>query len=128
MEPSVAPISPSVAPPADPGEKIRHLPEPARTAFQTFRANGDVAALDPLIFAILEHYAPRERTRPLAEYPGSALLVEDLGFDSLAITEVVFFTEELFEITIANEEILAVRSLDDLRAFIQTKVAARATR
>jgi len=51
--------------------------------------------------------------------------MDELGFDSLAITEVVFFTEELFEISIANEEILAVRSLDDLRSFIRRKVSAR---
>jgi acyl carrier protein len=51
-------------------------------------------------------------------------LMEDLGYDSLAITELIFFTEELFGITISNEEILEARTLDELRHFIHRKVTA----
>ena len=127
MEPAASSASINTAPPGNPEDKIHHLPEVAQAAFRTFRASGDVAAIDPLIFAILEYYAPRKPERPLSEHPGGTLLMDDLGFDSLAITEVVFFTEELFEITIANQEILLVRSLDDLRAFIRAKVSAHAT-
>jgi acyl carrier protein len=125
MEPAASPASTNTAPPGNPEEKIRHLPEVAQAAFREFSASGDVDGLDPLIFAILEYYAPRKPERPLAEHPGSALLMDDLGFDSLSITEIVFLTEELFEITITNQEILLVRSLDDLRTFIRAKVSAR---
>jgi acyl carrier protein len=59
----------------------------------------------------------------LSELPLTSRLIEDLGFDSLAITEVVFFTEDLFGITISNEEIIQVRTLEDLRSFIHRKVA-----
>jgi hypothetical protein len=34
----------------------------------------------------------------------------------------------LFGISISNEEIIRVRTLDDLRGFIRRKVAVRATR
>jgi acyl carrier protein len=126
MEPASTPSAPSAPPPVRPEDKIRHLPEGAKAALRAYQTSGDVAALDPLIFAILENFAPRKPARPLAEHPGSTLLMDDLGFDSLAITEIVFFTEDLFEISIANEEILRVRSLDDLRTFIRAKVATRA--
>jgi hypothetical protein len=36
----------------------------------------------------------------------------------------VFFTEDLLGIRIANEEIVQVLTLDDLRAFVRRKAAA----
>lgn len=125
MEPLSSSASSRSALPADPAEKIRHLPADARAAFADFRASGDATVLDPLIFAMLESYSPRQPVKPLAEHPADTRLMDDLGFDSLAIAEVVFFTEDLFDITIANEEIIQVRTLDDLRGFIRRKVTAR---
>jgi acyl carrier protein len=115
-------------PATDQEDRIKHLPAGARAAFRQFQSTGDPAALDPVIFAILEDFVPRPAARPLAELPGDTRLIDDLGFDSLAITEVVFFTEDLFGISISNEEIVRVRSLADLRGFIHAKVAARPAR
>ena len=115
-------------PATDHEERIKHLPAEARAAYQRFQAEGDPTALDPVIFAILADFIPRSPATPLAELPGDTRLIDDLGFDSLAITEVVFFTEDLFGISISNEEIVQVRSLADLRGFIHAKVAARPAR
>ena len=82
----------------------------------------DIMSLDPVIVAILEDFIPRKTEKSLATYPGDTRLLDDLGFDSLAITEIIFFTEEFFNITISNEEILQVRTLDELRQFIHRKV------
>lgn len=108
--------------------RIKHMPAEARAAFQRFRTGGDVAELDPVIFAILGDFIPLAPAVPLSEQLGTTRLIEELGFDSLSITEVVFFTEDLFGITITNEEIIQVRTLDDLRGFIHRKVAVRAKR
>ena len=121
-------------PAANPGpandltDRIKHLPEEARTAFAQFQSSGDPAVIDPMVFAILEDFIPKTPATPLAQLPGDTRLIDDLGFDSLAITEVVFFTEELFGINITNEEIIQVRTLDDLRGFIRAKLAARTKR
>jgi acyl carrier protein len=104
---------------------LGHLPPLAQAAFQHFAASGDVSALDPVVFAILDDYIPKAPDQPLAAMPGDTRLIEDLGFDSLAITEVVFFTEDLLGIRIANEEIMQVRTLEDLRGFVRRKAAAR---
>ncbi|WP_425106181.1 acyl carrier protein [Ancylobacter sp.] len=109
-------------------ESIRHLPEAAQAAFARFSAGGEPAALDPVLLAILEDFIPKAPARPLAELPGDTRLADDLGFDSLAITEVVFFTEDLFGIAITNEEIVRVRTLDDLRGFIHLKVTGQPAR
>ena len=107
---------------AEQADRIKHLPAAALAAFQQFHATGDPAGLDPVIFAILQDFAPRHPARPLAELPGDTQLMADLGFDSLALTEVVFFNEDLFGITITNDELVQVRTLDDLRGFIHRKV------
>jgi acyl carrier protein len=128
MKPSTStPVAPPAASP-DREQSIRHLPAAARAAFDRFQSDGDPATLDPVLLAILEDFIPRSSAVPLAELPGSTRLIDDLGFDSLAITEVVFFAEDLFGINITNEEIIQVRTLDDLRGFIRHKVAVRPVR
>ena len=126
METSASTLTAKPATPDEQEEAIRHLPPVAQAAFRHFAASGDVTALDPVMLAILDDYIPRLPAQPLAALPGDTRLIEDLGFDSLAITEVVFFTEDLLEIRIANEEIIQVRTLDDLRGFVRRKVSARA--
>ena len=119
------PPSTPVTPPVDLEEKLRHLPVEARAAFRRFQAGGKAADLDVVVFAILEDFIPKKPDRPLAGLPGDTPLMDGLGFDSLAITEIVFFAEDLFGISIANEEIIKVRTIDDLRLFIRRKVAAK---
>jgi len=120
MTPAKKPIAtPSTT---DKDDRLKHLPEEARIGFRRFQLEGDLAALDPVLFAILADFVPVLPATPFAELPGTTQLIGDLGFDSLAITEVVFFTEDLFGITISNEEIMQVRTLEDLRGFIHRKV------
>ena len=123
MQPSVPPSSARPSTPASP-----HLPPAIRAAYRQYEAGGDLAALDAVVLAILADFIPREPGQPLAEMRGDTQLIDDLGFDSLAITEVVFFAEDLFRISITNDEIVQVRTLDDLRGFIRRKVAGRAPR
>lgn len=121
MKPTVPAATP-VNLTTDRDERLKHLPEAARAVFQKFQTERNPLALDPVIFAILEDFIPQTPATPLSELPLTSRLIEDLGFDSLAITEVVFFTEDLFGITISNEEIIQVRTLEDLRSFIHRKV------
>jgi acyl carrier protein len=106
-------------------EALRSLSPAAQAAFQVFLDSSDAHALDQVIMAILEDYIPNPAARPLSELPGSTLLMADLGFDSLAIAEVVFFTEDLLAIRITNEEIVQVHTLDDLRSFVRSKALTR---
>ena len=121
--PATAPESAN-PPVCDPAEKLRRLPPSALENFRQFRATGDEAALAALIFAVLYDFLPQKSKAGATDWPDTARLIEDLGFDSLAIAETVFFFEDLFSISISNEEILQVRTVGELRAFVQRKLAA----
>ncbi len=128
MKPHASPPPAFPPPVSDREERLRHLPADARAAFGRFLAEGDPVALDSVLLAILADFAPHAPAQPLALLPGSTQLAHDLGYDSLALTEVVFFAEDLLGITITNEEMIQVRTLDDLRGFIHRKVGVRAAR
>ncbi len=107
-------------------EKLRYLPALVRAAYRRFQTERKPDDLDVVIFAILQDFVARCPAPTLATCPGDTLLMEGLGLDSLAITEIVFAVEDLFGFSISNEEILKVRTVDDLRLFIRQKASAKA--
>ena len=115
-----APVSTAVALPAAAETLLRHFPEEVRAAYLILRGTGDPAAADALVLAIVGDHMPRAG----AELSDGASLVNDLGFDSVAIAEMVFFIEDLLQVSVTNAEILQVRTVGELRAFVRIKLAA----
>lgn len=102
---------------------LRHFPAEVREAYCRFQADRLPADADVLVLAVVRDHIPEKRLRFEAPPADAVQLVADLGFDSVAITEMVFFLEDLFQVRISNDEILRVRSVGDLRAFVRAKVA-----
>lgn len=116
--------TPAATAPQSPLDKLRHFPVEIQDSYKKFEETGDKDALAKVIFAILGDFIPkRPGAQPLGSLPETTRLIDDLGFDSLAITETVFFAEDLFSISITNEEILSVRTVGDLKEFIIKKLA-----
>jgi acyl carrier protein len=99
---------------------LRHFPAEVRAAYAQLHATGDAAAADRLVLAIVGDHMPNKK----AHLVDSAALVADLGFDSVAIAEMVFFIEDLLEVNVTNAEIVRVRTVRDLRDFVCEKLAA----
>jgi acyl carrier protein len=118
---SSVPFSPPVSLPAAADTLLRHFPEEVRAAYLRLRETGDAGAADTLVLAIVADFMPRQE----AELIDDATLAGDLAFDSVAIAEMVFFLEDLLQVNVTNAEIMRVRTVRDLRAFVRTKLAAQ---
>jgi acyl carrier protein len=96
-----------------------------RDAYERLRATRAPADLRIVVQAALRDFMPKRPGAPVAAPLADELrLIEDLGFDSLAVAELVFFFEDLFGVTIQTQEILALRTVGELSAFIAGKLAA----
>jgi len=109
--------------PSDLPQPLVRFPAEVRAAYQIFRDSRDEAALQVVIFAAVRDFVPRNsahsRTDPLRD---DERLIEDLGFDSLAVAETVFFFEDLFKVTIKNEDILALHTVGELCDFVARRL------
>jgi acyl carrier protein len=114
----------STSPTTSTNAPLARFPAGVRDAFARFLAVGDVEALDIVLFAVVRDFLPRKNPMAAGSLPDNARLIEDLGFDSLAIAEIVFFMEDLFSIKISNAEIQQVSTVGQLRAFVLCKFAA----
>jgi acyl carrier protein len=96
-----------------------------REAHARWLAARDLDALDVVVLAIVAfHRGRRAIFDPAAPLPDSARLIADLGYDSLALAEVVFFVEDLYRVTISNHDLHGIRTVADLRAYVRAKVSS----
>ncbi|MEO7414009.1 MAG: acyl carrier protein [Opitutaceae bacterium] len=103
----------------------RHFPPAVCEAYSRFESTRDTADADAVIMAIVLDHIPDKKSRPAGAPADNVSLVNDLGFDSVAITEMVFFLEDLFQMRISNQEIIRVRTVGDLRSFVSRKIAGQ---
>ncbi|HEU5077789.1 MAG TPA: acyl carrier protein [Opitutaceae bacterium] len=118
--PSVSPI-----PRRAPFDPLGKFPEGVKAAYTKYLQTADAAALDTVVLAVVRDYVPKTVVLPTDQpLPDNARLIADLGFDSLAISETVFFLEDLFKVRITNAEIIKVRTVGELRSFVRAKLAS----
>ncbi|MDB6168057.1 MAG: hypothetical protein JWM88_921 [Verrucomicrobia bacterium] len=103
----------------------RHFPESVRQAYARFVLTRVPDDADIVVMAVMLDHRPDKKRAPTTVPEDTLALVADLGFDSVALTEMVFFLEDLFGVRISNDEILRVRTVGDLRAFVRRKLATQ---
>ena len=110
---------PSQSPDTNLPEKLaRHKPE-VREAYARYRATGDVEAVQIVFLAMVREHLPKPSDAPITD---EQRLIEDLGYDSLAVAEVVFAIEDTFALRIETSEIMQISTVGSLKAFIAKKL------
>ncbi len=103
-------------------ESFAGFPDGVKSAYLAFAETGDSAALDTVVFGVLQFYLPKKPAGQVAALPGSTRLIDDLGCDSLTMLDMVFMAEGLFGIKIDDSDLPKIVTLEDLRSHLRRLV------
>lgn len=105
-------------------ENLTGFPKPVVDAYLGFAETGNVARLDEVVLGVLQFYLAKPPPAPLSSMPGATRLVADLGCDSLTMIDVMFLSENLLDIKLADDELTKIETLDELRAHFRRRMSA----
>jgi len=94
-------------------------------AILRFRNKRDLSAVIVAVNGVIERYLKLAPGETLAAKPGSTRLGEDLGIDSLTMLEIVMAIEEALDFRIEDSEARAIRTLGDVRQYVDDRVNNR---
>lgn len=88
-----------------------------------FRKTGNIEHLPVIVYGVIERYVENGLRPKLKAASADLRLAEDLGIDSLTMMEIVMLAEDALQVTINNEELRGLRTLGDVRQFLENKIA-----
>lgn len=103
-------------------EKLAGYPPEILAAYKRLLAEGQPTDLDEIVFGILLFLLPERSDLKAGDLALETDLGEELGVDSITIAEMVFLLEDLFELSISNEDLAAVRTAGDLKVLLRTRL------
>lgn len=87
-----------------------------------FRQTGNPAHLPAIVLGVVARYVEPDLRTKLKDPDDGLRLIEDLGIDSLTMMQIVLLVEDVLRVSINNEELCPLRTLGDVRQFIERKV------
>ena len=100
-------------------EALRHCSPDTYEAACAVRMTGDPASLHALVTGLLGNFVSGDLQHRLTEGGPGLRLAEDLGLDSLDLTELGMLSEEVLLVSISNDDLFAIRTLADLESLFE---------
>jgi len=133
--PDAAPQSPGVAKPLPAGQKPfapedeaslrealkRCSPSTFEAAIQ-FRKTGNAEHVPAVVIGVIERFVEPDLRVKLKDADDDLRLIEDLGIDSLTMMEIVILVEDVLQLSINNDELRNLRTVGDVKTFIDCKI------
>ncbi len=101
-------------------EAFLDLPEGIQKSLRRYKSRGSSEELDAVILAVLKDLGAEIGPEGISDEMN---FVDDMGLDSLAIAEFVFFFEDVFKLRIANESLKRMKTLGELKSFLRNELA-----
>lgn len=108
---------------AIPADPLARFPAEVRADHAAFLARRDLAAADRVMLAILADHVPEKSPLKGTTLTDDQRLIEDLTFDSLAMAEVVFFVEDVYQVRINQADLMQISTVGDLRNYLRQHLA-----
>jgi acyl carrier protein len=98
------------------------FPKSCIDAAVRFHATGAPDALIAMLPGMIEFHLPSGAVKPPADLKDDARLRQDLGLDSLSLTEMAFKMDEVLGVSIEVREVAGIETVGELKAFILGKL------
>ena len=106
---------------------LRGFSDASISAALALRTNSSIADFEACLFGILVFYRPPGMETPQGDPSGDTRLHENLGLDSLSMSEAMFKIEELFDRRVETEEIAEIVTISDARRMLVDKLETSQT-
>jgi len=106
-------------------ERLKGYPEEFRNQVLAWRSNPNPAMGKSLAEGILRFHVGEEVTEVLSSKGPDALLVEDLGLDSLTMVEIAFESEEFLGVHVDDDALRTIRTFGHLQNYIEEQARKR---
>lgn len=87
-----------------------------------FRKTGNPDHVPAVVIGVIERFVEPDLRTKLKDADDDLRLIEDLGIDSLTMMEIVILVEDVLQMSINNDELRNLRTVGDIKTFIDCKV------
>jgi acyl carrier protein len=87
-----------------------------------YRKTGNPEHLPAVVIGVIERFVEPDLRMKLKDADDDLRLIEDLGIDSLTMMEIVILVEDVLQMSINNDELRNLRTVGDVKTFIDCKV------
>ena len=100
---------------------LKRCPPGTYEAALNFRNSQDIDQIEPIVMGIIDRHLEPDQREILNNSDENLRMYEDLGMDSLTMLEIVMLVEQTLQVSIDNEELKDLRTIGDVKAYLQAK-------
>lgn len=87
-----------------------------------FRKTGNPEHVPAVVIGVIERFVEPDLRVKLKDADDDLRLIEDLSIDSLTMMEIVILVEDVLQLSINNDELRNLRTIGDVKTFIDCKI------